>query len=163
VEKQGPFRGKPANWLRIFSNSEDYHDGYVILDDELNWMGVYKKGQELQVASPNIKRFSWPLFVGKRWTSRYEYQDNMGGRKHWDTVIVSVEVEDYEEIRVPAGTFEVFRMKLSGVGGTYVYYYAPAVGMFVKTELYRNPSSFLGYGQWKTELVEYSFPQKASD
>lgn len=85
------------------------------------------------------RMFSFPMFVGKRWSFAYSFgsEDVDRGRQSY-----SVEVLGAETVVVPAGTFRAF--KLRGIGGwfnlrlgaqgtgTFTVWYAPVVKNFVK-------------------------------
>lgn len=83
----------------------------------------------------------FPLTVGKWWN--YEFQAKaIAGSKEWTGRIAKYEVESYEQITVPAGTFWAFKITVTIVGskvGKFVssahYWYAPEVKNIIKSSV----------------------------
>lgn len=158
IEKKELYNANPAYWVRIDSGGSEakMSNVYSIYNLEFNLMASIKEGKETFTAWPYIKRFSWPLFVGKEWASNYRHDDKVTGR--WvEGVIEYVKVESYEEVRVPAGTFKAFKVKSGDYPSThsFVQYYAPRIGMVIKQELWRSPYHPLGAGELVYELIRF--------
>jgi hypothetical protein len=103
--------------------------------------------------NPPLEYYRWPLEVGKHWTVESEVSRGPQlGRLRGE-----VAVETYEEITVPAGTFEAFklraRFKLSAPldhgAEEVVVWYAPAVRYRVRIEFYPTRG-----GAWELESFE---------
>jgi len=105
---------------------------------------------------------SFPLEAGKQWTSNNKFVDHTnkdvkGSEKY------SVQVADYEKVRVPAGEFDAFKLKAKssftaedGSAGTheFTYWYAPAARAVVK-EMDQVTWAGGGWPETTCELVEF--------
>lgn len=108
---------------------------------------------------------AFPLEVGKTWEYEYSFKTRAGGT---NARKMPAKVEAWEEVQVPAGKFKTLRVAHSGyysyvrndgkswIGSvSEIFWYAPEVRRFVKSE-YRDTN---GYGttedQSRTELIEY--------
>ena len=74
-----------------------------------NTMFITRDGQSARKNTPDNGDFSWPLWVGKAWTSTYFYNDFKLGRVF--QISATIKVAAYEDITVPAGTFKAFRLE----------------------------------------------------
>jgi hypothetical protein len=93
--------------------------------------------------TPPFEWYRWPLEVGKRWTAdssfriappRYPLRGSLDVERYR----VTFTVEAYEEITVPSGRFNAFKIR-ARIGGPffhddYVQWYAPAVKRYVRFE-----------------------------
>jgi hypothetical protein len=147
IKEKRKYRYKDAYWVDASGGKGDI---YWVFDLNFNLMAIFKKGKQIEEISPNITRFKWPLKVGKRWSFSYDFWEL---DKSGQGVINSVIVKSYEEVAVPAGTFQVFKIFRQGETLDETYYYAPSVGMTVKVELLRT-----GGKGYLDELKEYSIP-----
>lgn len=148
---------KPAYFFSICKyadgkiGSEEY---CLVYNHELNAMTRLVDGREVRAATPCIQTFSWPLWPGKKWYTSYNFFGEKGRGDIRDYVVV----ESYEQFKVPAGTFNVFKIKrvsLSQTHWEFTDYYSPEVKMFIRSEKFRLASHSEGYGKWITELVSY--------
>lgn len=111
------------------------------------------------------RALSFPMRVGDRW--RYSTDWLFKAKSSRGTLVVDVKVVSYEAIRVPAGTFEAFRLEARGqLGGnspsntffagetTTVYWYAPAARTIVKS-VHHNPYQ----GTTTVEMVDFKVSQ----
>jgi len=146
VKEKKQFEGKPAYWIQVKREKDQYFDIY---DMNLNWIGSSEDGKELESAEPCIRVFDWPLKVGKKWDSSYTLRVYSQGI-HVSTSKVAINIRTYEEVTVPAGTFKTLRIQ----AGEETFWYAPSIGWAVKEEI--EP---YGKAEWLFELVEYSIPQ----
>jgi hypothetical protein len=119
----------------------------------LNWIGSFADGKELESAEPCIRVFKWPLRVGEKWDSGYTLRDYSQGI-HVSTSKVAMNIQTYEEVTVPAGTFKALRIQ----AGVETFWYAPCVGWVVKEQI--EP---YGKEEWLLELVEYSIPNRIAE
>lgn len=83
----------------------------------------------------------FPLTVGKWWDYEFE-AEAIAGSKQWTGRIAKYEVESYEQITVPAGTFWAFKIAVTIVGskhqkfvGSAEYWYAPEVKNIIKSSV----------------------------
>lgn len=144
------FEKKPAYWIDVVREGKNYFDIY---DMNLNWIGSFANGKELESAEPCIRVFKWPLTVGKKWDSRYTLRDYSRGT-HFSTSEVAMNIRTYEKVAVPGGTFKALRIQ---AGGETVWY-APSIGWVVKERI--GP---YGKDGWRLELVEYSIPHRIAE
>lgn len=135
VQEIRTYEKKPAYWISIAKgqgiDSAGEEEGFLVYDLELNGLARFKDGEEIRSASPCIRTFSWPLFVGKKWIASYDFFDKERGP--FRDMRDFVRVESYEEVKVPAGIFQAFKIKRVGAGNTFIDYYAPSIKMTVKT------------------------------
>jgi hypothetical protein len=101
VKEEKEFEKKPAYWIEVNRDGKKYFDIY---DLNLNWIGSFGEGRELEFAEPCIKVFKWPLRVGDKWISRYTLRDYSHGVQLYLSK-VAINVRTYEKVTVPAGTF----------------------------------------------------------
>lgn len=156
VKEIKEYEKKKAYWI---DTSGGRGDTFVIYDINLNWRAYIQRGEEWESVSPCIQFFSWPLKVGKKWRTSYDYWDKSRGRS-WRDQSEPVTVQTYEEIKVPAGTFQAFKIFRDGARLKQTIWYAPSIGIIVKRQTERTSDHYLGYGRWFSELVEYSIPSK---
>jgi hypothetical protein len=147
VKERKNFERKPAYWIEVNREGESYFDIY---DMNLNWMGSFEDGKELESAQPCIRVFDWPLKVGKKWSSNYISRQRSELFRPSRSK-VSVKIRTYEEATVPAGTFETLRIQADEE----TFWYAPSIGWAVKEKI--GP---YGKAEWLLELVKYRIPQR---
>jgi hypothetical protein len=147
VKKMKTFETKPAYWIEVSREAENYFDIY---DMNLNWIGSMVDGRELESAEPCIRTFDWPLRVGKTWKSNCTVKEYSGGTHLYHST-TGITIQRYEEVRVPAGTFGVLRIQ----AGEETFWYAPSLGWVVKEQI--GPQD---RGGWLLELVAYNIPTK---
>jgi hypothetical protein len=129
--------------LRLISNA-----GFEFYDLETkSWMATMLHGK-MQEVFPHNGQLSSPLWVGKSWPATFLYTRRDGSQAEQKR---SWTVEARETIRVPAGSFDTFRIRSSGDNLTITLWYAPELQFFVRrvTE---------GMVQVEQVLVEYRLP-----
>jgi len=148
VIEEGIYEGKPA-----FRVSDGVN---LLIYDKVtrNWVATLREGKERFSASPNNGAFSSPLWVGKSWIARYSYNDRVRGRT-FNIIEYWWKVEAYEDVKVPAGTFKAFRLEGSNPYASTTLWYAPEAKLIIKRVFERASTSYLGYGKFTTELLEY--------
>jgi len=137
---------------------------FILYDMELNDVAWFLgEGYKVRTFEPCLKLFKWPLKVGKKWNSAYFFQDYfMGQRIPPPRYSIAVEIMSYEEVKVPAGTFNAFKISWREYSFSYKedFWYAPSIGFIVK----RYKEEVIGEDKRvkKTlvELLEYNIPQK---
>jgi hypothetical protein len=101
--------------------------------------------------------WAFPLVVGKTWKKQYKVKFHAQNREV--PFEVTQVVEAYEDIVVPAGTFKAFRVHTSDtLGNDNVQWFAPDVGMFVKTSMHRTDKNAFGAGTRDTEMQSFKRP-----
>jgi hypothetical protein len=120
-----------------------------------NAIAELQNGKVTNTTTPDDGNYSWPLWVGKSWTSSLAYHDVIRGRS-WDPILNFWRVTAYEDVTVPAGTFKAF--KVESTPGTNeaayrTYWYASDVKLMVKYIFQRTNNHYLGPGTVTTELL----------
>lgn len=110
----------------------------AVYDANLGVMAIRRPGEPHQdeMRAPVDSTFTWPLWVGKRWTCIFMEKNPMAGA--WE-VAVEYRADAIETIKVPAGEFRCVRIWRHSVPtrgrfarATSIYWYAPKVGFWVK-------------------------------
>jgi len=116
-------------------------------------------GHPLTSFNPEI-RHEWPLVVGKRWTSVHEMTDYRAAMVR--SLTMSFEVEAYEDVTVPAGTFKAFRvMQASSFGEVERNWVVPSRGLSTVKRISDRPSLHpLGAGHLEAVLLVRSEPPR---
>lgn len=162
---ESSYNGEPAvRWVegtRSRSRNGDYGKVYVSRRDTGNRVAVIGEDGEPEVTiSPSDEEMQWPLWVGKEWTARYRYEDHSSDRS-WDPIVTYWEVEAYEEVTVPAGTFKAFRIRsIPGKNNAteVTQWYAPEPGLDVKRIHMRTKNHYKGAGKFVGEAVRIRMP-----
>lgn len=108
---------------------------FVVDPATRNLVAILRNGNEESTWDPDTGQFSWPLFVGKTWSSEFTENEAVAQRRYIG-VRPNRRVEAYEDVTVPAGTFKAFRIQTSpGVGfvNSSTDWYAPEVKLIVRT------------------------------
>jgi hypothetical protein len=147
VEEKKEFDKKMAYWIDVRGKGENY---FNIYDMDLNWIGSFAGGKELESAEPCIRIFKWPLRIGEKWSSEYMLRDYSRG-VHLHPSKIEVNVRTYEKVTVPAGTFNALRIQ----AGEETVWYAPSIGWAVKEQI-----GSYGKAGWLLELVAYNMPHR---
>ena len=117
-------------------------------------------GTRYSNTQPNDDNIQLPLTVGKKYTVKLNWGNGEGNTKY------DAEVEAFEKVKVEAGEFEAYRIKLSGYwtrtsNGNYsgraghTIYFAPSVKRFVKWTYFERNSDGSPWGEETTELVKW--------
>jgi hypothetical protein len=131
----------------------------ILYDRDLNFVAVASNGRILREASPSLRSFDFPFYVGKEWRSVFTFQDNQKGLS-WTPVEVFWRVKEYDEISVPAGKFRAFLLESEpstnwGIRREQVWY-APQAKQLVKRVRERTSAHYEGKGKDTWELVQYT-------
>jgi hypothetical protein len=145
---------KNAGVLAFAAGSET-----ILYDRDLNFVAVAAEGRILREASPSLRSFDFPFYVGKEWRSVFTFQDNQKGLS-WTPVEVFWKVKEYDQIEVPAGKFRSFLLESApstnwGIRREQVWY-APEVKQPIKRIRERTAAHYEGKGTDTWELVQYS-------
>jgi hypothetical protein len=156
---EGVYDGKKVYQVKL-----EGKNGLIIYDLKTgNWMRTVLNGNTIGSADPYEDIFRYPLEVGKKYQSDFYYFDFVtSGRAR-----ANVEVQTFEEVRVPAGTFMAYQITAvesfllstgsysAGVmGREKKFWYSPDLKIFIKMEDTDRRNSITT----KTELVDYSEP-----
>jgi hypothetical protein len=114
-----------------------------------NWIGQIMNGEVVMRAKPHEDLFRFPLYVGKKYESKYVFSE----KDRTKNIIRSIEVKSLEKVTVPAGTLEAFKIIVKRKGVKKIYWYSPKLKIFVKIwEKHRRK------GESTRELIEYNAP-----
>lgn len=131
-------------------------DVVVVLDQATrNTVVRLRGGRQLFRFRPHEGTYAWPLWVGKKWTATYAAENEA---RSWDRVEEHWVVEVLEEITVPAGTYQAFRLRSTPglrAGGRTVLWYAPAIQLAVRRISERDATHLEGPGKDTFELIEF--------
>lgn len=169
-----------TSWTTVQRNTGSYGSGDARVDStrsEMVWEGrtvlAFKSAQGTVLAEPASGKwvaflgpdgkltarmdpphgFEWPLTIGKEMKSSYKLINAAGGSV---AVTSTCKVEDYGDIAIKAGTFKTFRVACSNsLGQVDTIWFAPDVGIFVKTALRRTPAHAAGPGTRDAEMSEH--------
>jgi hypothetical protein len=122
-----------------------------------NLMAHLRNGQVIDTDLPELGSYSWPLWVGKAWTTTYTFHDVARNFTAGPGPVERhVKVAAYEDVSVPAGTFKAFRIETTPGRNDAVsetIWYAPDVKLAVKYIYRQEPNHYLGPGQAVVELL----------
>jgi len=105
---------------------------------------------------PPSHGWRWPIWVGKSWSEDFRFTSiNAYQREQTFDVRGWWKVEAYEDIKVPAGTFKVFRMRYLDPTNEELTWWSPDLGIVVKHWRRRLVNSPWGPGMRETELVSF--------
>jgi hypothetical protein len=148
VEEKKEFEHKQAYWIKVTGKENSY---FNIYDMNLNWIGLFGDGKELESVEPCLQILKWPLKIGEKWNSEYTFRDysNTSHGVYIHTSKVSVDIRTYEEVKVPAGVFKALRIQV----GEATFWYAPSIGWIVKEQIGSDRQMEI------LELIEYNIPK----
>ena len=130
-------------------------EGTLLLDaSTTKWVAFVKAGKPIISNDPPLG-WNFPIWVGKTYTETYRVTNHISGKT--STREVRWNVEAKEEIKVPAGTFTVFRITNTDTNGSSetTNWWSPEVGTFIKSKSQRTAKHPMGPGTQETELISY--------
>jgi len=138
------FEGVPSYVVRV-GKAENYYT-----KDVLGLLATMSGGKVTLKRNAPFQSLSWPLEVGKEWRNSFtlERLEEKSSQTFDNRMVVS----KVEEIAVPVGTFEAFKIEWYGFyTGNLVgeYWYSPKVKWFVKERIYGAD------GVREEELISY--------
>lgn len=98
--------------------------------------------------------WNWPIWVGKSWTNHFRITNHRTGQTG-NVVQGTWKVEAHEDIKVPAGTFRVFRVSYHDVNAEHLHWWSPELGISVKLKWQRTVRHLAGPGTREWELVSH--------
>jgi hypothetical protein len=124
---------------------------FIVWDTNLNFMAtINKDGKAMNIATPSIKTYSWPLKVGNSYEASYEYW--AVGKKAPSKDQITV--ENITSTTVPSGTYSTFILKRISTGMTERIFYSPALGFPVKWQWSQSIDHPNGPGEFVVELTK---------
>jgi hypothetical protein len=129
--------------------------GFAMLAHDNGRLVAFMSGDKLLVSFDPDLGFDRPLEVGH--TSTGTYRMTIPGKEQPVPMQVTQEVEAYEDVTVPAGTFKTFRVSWSeSIGNENIYWISPELGISVKSILVRTAKHSAGPGRRENELVSHT-------
>lgn len=138
----------------------DYKEGF-----EFDPKQPTREGKRFSNFQPDDDILQLPLTVGKKYAIKWNWGDGTGYTEY------KVHVEVFEKIKVEAGEFEAYRVKLEGwwtrtkatAGSTWTgsgqtgrtYWFAPAVKRTIKTETFERTGNGSPWNQFAGELIKW--------
>ena len=133
IIREDTFEGIPSYVVRVGTNEHFYaKDLLGLLASTASEKRVFKR-------NPPSQLLSWPLVVGKEWKDIY-VRENIG-EKSSQTFNYRTMVAHIEEVKVPAGTFEAFKIETYGLKSDNLvaeYWYSPKAKWFVKERMFHH-------------------------
>ena len=159
VAEIGPDRVTLA-WRR----TDDRAAGTTVATRSLNWI-ERRSPAGVNVADPFYPDLAFPLAVGKTWTQRVTFHARYEQER---TIVAELKgtVVGWEQVTVPAGTFDALRIDLSGdyrgESGNFNWkgymqhklWYVPEVHRVVRSQ-YEDSANSHGYVRDYQDLVSY--------
>lgn len=144
----GEWAGRPAI---IFTN--DRGGALRVHPETGHWFAMVTAiGAPLVTFEPALG-WTFPLEVGKAWTTRHRMTLHAAGGRAIDYDL-SCQVEAFEKVTVPAGSFDTFRIACrTTIDNAETFWTSPELGIMVKSNLRRGPGNPIGAGTQYTELV----------
>jgi hypothetical protein len=133
VAREEVFEESPTYVLAIGKNE------YPHAKIDLGVLATFSGGKTINKNEPPSLPLAWPLETGKQWRNSYVSVD--AERKRTQRIDTEVAVAELEEVRVPAGTFEAFRVETYDTQtGELIseQWYAPRARWLVKSRIYRD-------------------------
>lgn len=98
---------------------------------------------------------AWPLHVGRSWHDEHVAAEAGEGEPR--VVTATYRVQALEEIEVPAGRFQAFRIVRADAVERVARWWSPDLGIVVKLRRERSPLHRRGPGVLDEQLVSYEF------
>lgn len=118
---------KEINGVRYYVVRNAGADHYWTTD--LHWAGSVRDAKVEARMVPPEPWYQWPLQAGQQWQHRGEYEQ-AGGKQRADDAFA---VAGPENVEVPAGSFEAFKITRTGSSGdSDQYWYVPQVRSYVR-------------------------------
>jgi hypothetical protein len=133
VVREELFEKSPSYVLAIGKNE------YPHARNNLAVLAALSGGKTIGRNEPPSQPLVWPLETGMQWRNSYVVEDPL--RKRAERIDTEVAVAALEEVRVPAGTFQSFRLETyDAQTGELIseQWYAPRARWFVKAKIYRD-------------------------
>jgi hypothetical protein len=140
------WKGSPAV---LWTKSTGYKVVAVVDQSQARWHAVLGPDDKPVLAFDPPIGFDMPLRTGVSFGRDHTMMWKDGA----STFPYRCEVGAIEKVTVRAGSFDAYRIECTSTASDDTYWFAPAVGETVKTDLRRKPHSVLGEGRQQAELV----------
>jgi hypothetical protein len=127
-------------------------EGTLLMTPAGEWLAQLNASGAVMVSWSPPLVWAWPIREGKSWQRSYTATFHPSRRQV--SYEVDQTVEAYERIDVPAGTFDVFRIRSRDtLGNEDQLWFQPDLGVFAKLQLQRTARHAQGSGRRDVELV----------
>lgn len=133
IIKEDTFEGVPS-WLVKVGRNEQFYT-----KDTLGQLAIMSKGKLVSKRTPPRRFLVWPVEVGKEWRDTYLLENIE--EKSSRNIDVRRVVSKREQVTVPAGAFEAFKIETYNSYDNRLleeHWYSPAAKWFVKIREYRR-------------------------
>lgn len=115
------------------------------------WVAIVSGDKPIMSWKPPMN-WDYPLEVGKSWTKNASV--TIHPAKRTISYTMTVKVEAYEDVTVPAGTFKAFKVHVTDtLGNDDTNWLSPELGLFIKRHRVRTAKNARGPGTRDVELV----------
>ena len=119
--------------------------GTTLMQDTAEWVAVLAPDGKLVGRWEPPIAYDWPLEVGKSSVRQYQYITGQGETMPLE---YKMQVEAFEDVTVPAGTFKAFRIRASdNLGNSSTEWYSPDLKLWVKRIQERSDQHAQGAGR----------------
>jgi len=135
IVRDDSFESVPSYVVRTGRNESFY------AKDMLSSLAIMSRGRLVSKNSPPYQVYSWPLEVGKEWRNTYT-RENVE-EKSSQNLDFRMVVTGVEQVTVPAGSFEAFKIEVYLISGGNLlmeYWYSPKAKWNVKSRTYLQAS-----------------------
>ena len=115
-----------------------------------NWMAQIRNGALERSAKPHDGLLRFPLSIGQKHQAKFTFTKQGKSR----IIVQRIEVQAFEKLTVPAGTFETFRIQLESPEVKKMLWYSPELKIMVK-RVDEHPRE----GMSIYELINYRGPE----
>ena len=141
-------------WQGRKVTTSDSPEGTLLSDPtSMKWVAFVKGTTPLVSWDPPLG-YEFPVWVGKTWTQAYRITNHASGKT--TTTEIRWNVEAREEIKVPAGTFKVWRISNTDPTTENIAWWSQELGIFVKSKSQRNAKHPMGQGLREAELYSHN-------
>jgi hypothetical protein len=159
---EGPVRWvmgqRDWNGRAVMSATSERH-GIQLMDPKNHGLvaQLTSAGAPMYTFNPEI-RYEWPLSVGKTWTSVHEMTTFMPPGVL--SMTYTVQVDAYEDVTVPAGTFKAFKLTTrNSFGEVEQIWTVPSLGLSTLKVIRDRPATHpLGAGHLEGQLTSRTVP-----
>jgi len=122
--------------------------------DKGDWLAMVKGDATLMTWEPSLG-YDWPLTVGKSFARNYRVVNHV--TKQTTEVRSTMTVQALEEVSVPAGIFQAFKVLYSdSLGLESLNWFSPDAAGWVKIQTKRDAKHPAGPGTQEFELLSYT-------
>jgi hypothetical protein len=127
----------------------------ILLNENGTWPAWLAPGDKPTITWDPPIGYDFPLEVGKTWTKSYRL--TMHATQQTVPFDTTWKIESYEDAKVAAGNFKVFKISYSDtIGNEDTQWYCPTLGCFIRNSQKRTVKFPGGPGTREIELISYT-------